>query len=188
MMIVTEILGSPRKGSNSAKLADAVVEALPGDNKQVKRFSLGSLDFSGCKACFSCKNEAEACVIKDDLAEVLSASINSDVVVAASPVYIGEVTSQMKTFIDRTYSWLKPGFVGSDHQSRVPDGKTLILIFTQGNPDRGAYSRIIDAYASYFGSHGFKIKTYLAEGLQDEDIAVAKPHLLKEAAALAEGL
>ena len=151
---------------------------------EVSTFVLNDLDIRGCQACFACKKGKEACVVKDDLAKVLEAASESDLVVAATPIFIGEVTSQMKIFIDRTYSWFKPDFVSSASPSRMGKGKTLILIVTQGDPDRGAYQRSVDFYAGYFSRHGFEVKTFLAAGLQNDDIALTRPELLREAAAL----
>jgi multimeric flavodoxin WrbA len=187
-MRVSVILGSPRRGSNSAKLAEAVVAALEEKKPEVSTFRLNDLKIRGCQACFACKTKAEACVIEDDLARVLAASSESDLVILASPIFIGEITAQMKIFVDRSYSWFKPDFVQNPSPSRVGKGKTLILIVTQGDPDKGAYKRNLDFYAGYFSNHGFAVKTFLAAGLQKEDIALEKPELLEAAKELAKAV
>jgi len=49
-----------------------------------------------------------ACVIKDDMAEVLEKMHWADVIVMASPVYFYSIDAQMKTVIDRTLAqWTK---------------------------------------------------------------------------------
>ena len=49
-----------------------------------------------------------ACVMKDDMAEVLQKMIDADVIVLASPVYFYSIDAQLKAVIDRTVArWLE---------------------------------------------------------------------------------
>ena len=185
---VAVILGSPSGRSSSSELAKAVVGSLSDRNPEVETFVLNDLSAKGCQACFSCKTVSEGCILNDDLTPVLNAALDADLTIVATPIYIGEVTSQLKVFIDRSFSWFKPDYLESSNPSRVGKGKTLILIVTQGDPDREVYSRNIEFYARYFGNHGFSVKTFLAEGLMPGDFAAERPRLLKEAAALAKGV
>jgi multimeric flavodoxin WrbA len=169
-------------------LADAVVAALAGRQPEVSRFVLNDLKIRGCQSCFSCKTRTEACVLNDDLVPVLGAVAAADLVVAATPVYIGEVSAQLKLFIDRSYSWYTPDFRTSPSPSRLAPGKTLVLVVTQGHPDPEAYRRNLDFYSGYFSSHGFKVRLLQGVGLQAEDVAEARPDLMEAAAALASEL
>ena len=49
-----------------------------------------------------CLNGLKKCPQKDDMADILSKMISSDVIVMATPVYFYTMCGQMKTFIDRT--------------------------------------------------------------------------------------
>ncbi len=49
-------------------------------------------------------------MLKDDLAEVLDAIRDAEVLVMATPIYFAEISSQLKTFIDRTFSYLVPDY------------------------------------------------------------------------------
>jgi len=69
---------------------------------------------------------------KDDLEKVLDAVRRADVLVMASPIYYGEVASQIKAFIDRTYSFLASDYVTNPHPSRLSPGKKMVFILTQG--------------------------------------------------------
>ncbi|MDR1295785.1 MAG: flavodoxin family protein [Deltaproteobacteria bacterium] len=187
-MKVTLILGSPRPGSNSAKLAEAAVAALPDKNVEVKKFNLNQLRFRGCQSCFSCKGKTETCVLKDDLALVMSTAADSDLVILTSPVYINEVAGQVKCFIDRTYSWFKPDFMSNAVPGRLKPGKKMLFIWTQGNPDKDCYKHNLTAHVNYFGSQGFKVTPFVACGLTPEDVGKSSPGYLKQIAEVAAAL
>ena len=44
-------------------------------------------------------------------------------------------TGRLTPVIDRTYSYLRPGYIGLSHPSRLPKRKQLVFILTQGHRD-----------------------------------------------------
>jgi multimeric flavodoxin WrbA len=56
---------------------------------------------NSCIACDICKATGE-CGIYDDMREIEEKLMESDGIIIGSPVYFGNVTSQLKMFIDRT--------------------------------------------------------------------------------------
>ena len=109
-MKVVCLFGSPKPKGNSAFLANRFCEAAKARGAEVETFSLNKLNYKGCQACMACKTKLDHCALKDDLTPVLEAVGKCDILVLASPVYYGEVTSQTKGFIDRTFSFLSPEF------------------------------------------------------------------------------
>ena len=106
----------------------------------VETFSLNELNYRGCQACMACKTKLDRCVLKDDLEPVLDAVRQTDVLVLASPVYFGEVTSQTKGFIDRTFSFLTPEFkTNPQNMSRLVGGKSLVFIQVQTAEDESIW-------------------------------------------------
>jgi multimeric flavodoxin WrbA len=186
-MNISVILGSPRLASNSEKLAKSAVAAVSGPTDSVEYFRLNDLRYRGCQGCLSCKLKTEFCIIKDDLTRVLSSSAMADLVIITSPIYIGEITGQLKGFIDRTYSWYKPDFIENAEPSRLKPGKKLIFIISQGNPDKESYRKNIDSYLGYFASHGFKLASFIAP-VGIDDVSATHPDLLKEISSLAQTL
>lgn len=49
-----------------------------------------------------------ACVQKDDMSEVEKLILNSDMIVFVSPIYYFGISAQLKTLIDRFYSFNTP--------------------------------------------------------------------------------
>lgn len=150
------LLGSPRKKSNSSTIAKRFADTAEKSGAEVKTYTLNDLKYRGCQACMACKKKLEKCALKDDLAEVLMALQESDVWVMASPVYYGEVSSQLKACIDRTYSFLKPDYVTNPDPVRLAAGKKLVFILAQGNPDEQLFSGIFPNYDYFMKWYGFK--------------------------------
>ena len=107
-MKIVCLLGSPREKGNSAIVANRFCATAERLGAGVQVFALNKLEYRGCQACMACKTKLDHCVLEDDLTEVLEAVRETDVLVLASPVYYGDLSSQMKGFIDRSYSYLAP--------------------------------------------------------------------------------
>lgn len=144
-MKIVALLGSPRPKSNSSAIANRFTETAAARGAEVRTFELNRLTYNGCQGCYACKKGFDRCVLKDDLTEVLAAVQEADLVVLASPVYYGDVTAQLKAYIDRNYSFLKPDYVTNPHPSRLAP-KKLLFILTQGNPDQTMFSDIYGRY------------------------------------------
>jgi multimeric flavodoxin WrbA len=166
------IVGSPRVSSDSSKIAEKAISAIGSSGNEVKRYVINDIKARGCQACYSCKGKTETCVIKDDLAQSLAACQEADYIIVTSPVYIGEITAQLKIWIDRTFAWYKPDFITSSNPSRLQPGKKLLFVLTQGNPDPATYqANIVDRYLSYFKTHGMKTEALVAVIPHDQELS-----------------
>jgi multimeric flavodoxin WrbA len=154
-MKIVCLLGSPRLKGNSAAMADKFCETVQGLGAEVTTFALNQLKYRGCQACMTCKTKLEKCVLEDDLAEVLDAIHDADVVVLATPIYFSEISSQLKAFIDRTYSYLVPDYPTNPYPCRLSPGKNLVFIEAQGHPDESLFADVFPRYDSIFKWYGF---------------------------------
>lgn len=178
-MKIVSVLGSPRPKGNSAALAERFCRTAQEMGARIQTFALNRLSLRGCQACMRCKTDLERCVFEDDLAKILEAVREADILVLASPVYIGDVPSQVKTLIDRTYSYFVPNHMDKVKPSRLPSGKTLVFIQTQGNTDESRFADIYPRYAYFFKRYGFK-ETHLimASGVKDPGDVEARADLM----------
>lgn len=151
-MKITCLLGSARAKGNSSTLAKRFTDRAQELGAEVQTFSLNKLDFKGCQGCLTCKTKTDKCVLKDDLAEVLEAVRETDVLVMASPVYWMDINAQLKTFIDRTFSFLVSDYLTADEKSRLDKGKKTVFILTQGWAGGQAES-VHDKYKAVFGTY-----------------------------------
>jgi multimeric flavodoxin WrbA len=53
-----------------------------------------------CNACLKC-GEEKRCIIKDDFQYIFDKMVSADGIIIGTPVYVGSVTSKVKSLIDR---------------------------------------------------------------------------------------
>lgn len=188
-MKVVSLLGSPRKKGNSTHLAEVIGSVLEDNGNSITAFHLNSLDAKGCQACGACKTTSENCIVKDDLAPVLEEVKEADVVIMATPVYWGDISAQLKTFIDRTYSYLTPGFMTEEIKHRLPKDKKLVFIQTQGAPQE-LYGEVFGRYNSFFEMLQYFDETHVLRGCELNEIGEAEKRddLFKSARDIAHNL
>lgn len=113
-MKVLGISGSPRKEGNTVYLMKLLLEKIEKEYES-EIIYLRDLDIEPCRECYSCV-ENNVCVIKDAMQTLYQKLKETDVLILASPVFMGGVTSRMRAFMERTWSLRKgklKGKVGS---------------------------------------------------------------------------
>jgi multimeric flavodoxin WrbA len=91
----------------------------------------------------------------------------TDVLVLGSPVYMGQMSAQAKTFTDRLFAQITPRF--SPHFKEKNAGKKLVLVFTQGNPDAGKFQVYYDYTRQMFQMLEFDvIGLHVVSGMRNE--------------------
>lgn len=181
-MKVACLLGSPRSKGNTAFLAGKVLEPLEAAGAEIHRYELNRLSYRGCQGCGACKGKQDHCVLMDDLTEALERLVEADVWVLASPIYYGDVTGQFKSAIDRTYSFLKPGFTELAEPVRFPPGKRGVLITAQGAPDENMFVDVIPRYKQFLEWFGFeKVLSVRAIGAAETGACESDEALVAEA-------
>ncbi len=156
MTNIMSVLGSPRLDGNCAALAKEFCDTAQNLGAQVETHVLNKLKFRWCHACMVCKTKLDRCTIDDDLSDILASIYDTDILVLATPVYLAEVSAQTKTFIDRCFSLLVPGFQSSPKPSRLPPGKTLVFIQAQGQANEKYFDDIYPRYQFIFSLYGFE--------------------------------
>jgi multimeric flavodoxin WrbA len=111
---VLAIIGSPRKG-RSYRLTQEIEKRLT-QNAGV-RFEyvfLGEVNLQTCRGCYVCQSRGEQyCPVKDDRGDLVQRLQEADGAVFVSPVYAGNVSGLMKSFMDRlAYAAHRPAFLG----------------------------------------------------------------------------
>lgn len=117
---VVAVNGSPHEGiGNTSQMIAMLRRNLTEAGFEVDEVFLSRHKIQYCTGCGMCLDKG-ACWIKDDYKALAARVLAADAVILASPVYVFNVTAQMKTFLDRSLgfghrpreSW-KPGLAVS---------------------------------------------------------------------------
>jgi multimeric flavodoxin WrbA len=188
-MKIVALLGSPRPNGNSATIAKRFCDTAQKLGAEVRTFVLNKLNFRGCQGCMMCKTKLDKCVLQDDLSEVLHSVSGADVLVMASPVYYGDVSSQLKAFIDRTFCYLVPDYTTNPNPCRLPPGKILVFVLAQGNPDEDRFADIFLRYDYFFKWYGFSESHVIrACGVRESGEVADRSEVMESAEGLARKL
>ena len=131
--------GGPRKNFNTAQMLQIFAEGASAVSEQieVKTVRLYGMDYKGCMSCMACKIKGKAsnvCKYKDALTPILEEIAHSDGLVMGSPIYFGDITGQMRTFLERlAFPWLSY----NDYSMTAPKRMPVVLMETMnGTPER----------------------------------------------------
>ena len=102
-MKVLAINGSPRENGNTSISIQHVLDKISAEGIQTEKIDLGKKDFRGCIACFKCfeTKDSKCALGKDGIDDITAAMKSADAIILGSPVYFSDVTSNMKSVIDR---------------------------------------------------------------------------------------
>lgn len=101
-MKIVAICGSPRgKRSQTRMLTERLLGAAESDGAATELLDLSRSRVEFCRACETCHQRA-GCAVRDDVPAILQKMLEADAVVFASPVYLSQVTAQLKAVLDRT--------------------------------------------------------------------------------------
>lgn len=102
------ISGSYRDNGATSLLVSSFKKGLLDANKSlcIKEVILKNTNVNYCKGCMMCLKDNSPmvgkCIISDDMHDILIDCIQADIIVLASPIYEGYITSIMKKFHERT--------------------------------------------------------------------------------------
>ena len=110
-LTILGISGSPRKANTDLLLEEALKSAATVAGIVTEKIYLRGADIRFCIGCFKCFDENPndyACQVhRDSMDEIYPKLKGCQGLILATPVYFGQVTGQMKTFMDRTEALLR---------------------------------------------------------------------------------
>jgi multimeric flavodoxin WrbA len=146
-MKVLGILGSPRPDGNTATLLHQVLEGAAAQGATTTTIVTNNLTIRGCINCDVCKKTGQ-CVLKDDMQEIYGKINESDVIIFASPNYMGGIAGNLKPVIDRLYAYISVTEAG-ELRTTIKTPKKVALLITQNAPEE--YTHYIEAFTPLRG-------------------------------------
>lgn len=142
-MKILAICGSPRgKKSQTKVLAGEVLKAAQAQGADVEMVDLSEARIEFCRACEAC-HQKPGCVLHDDANTILAKMVKADGLVLASPIYLNQVTAQLKAVLDRSSHFV--------HCMRLI-GKYLAVVTTSGGGGGAPVQAYLKHYANTVGA------------------------------------
>ncbi|MDD1684842.1 MAG: flavodoxin family protein [Methanoregula sp.] len=191
-MKILAIHGSPRTvRSTTRRLVQHVLEGAAEAGAETEMIDLCDLLITPCTACEACSLNG-TCVNDDDVPLLVDRMKEADGIVFASPVYIDNVSGQMKVFFDRLadaiHYQLLAGKYGCSVASTHTSGGTEVVVYQNHvlnylgvvsvggiSVATGAGAEAVDARGDEARTLGRKLAGAIANGftdpVQEEEIA-----------------
>ncbi len=179
-MKVLVLHGSARKGGDTDTLANHFLAGMAEVGRhEVHHFYAIDMDIAHCRgaACMACggDNGAAGCIVQDDMQSVYPVLREADVVVLATPMFWGYMTSQLKTLFDRLEAVVSAEYFGR---------KDFVLLIGY----RHYYGSMVEwltRITRAFGSRCHSIACQTYDPGTDRDVPITEtPERLEEAFAL----
>jgi multimeric flavodoxin WrbA len=138
-MKIVAFNGSPRKEWNTATMLKKALEGAASQGAETELIHLYDLKYKGCISCFACKKKDGVsygkCAVEDVLKPIFEKVETADAVIFGSPVYLGTITGEMQSFMERL---VFPYIVYSDPPASLfPKIIHTGFIYTMGVTEEG---------------------------------------------------
>lgn len=181
--IMTLLLGSPRTGGNTEKMADALARGAEAKGWETRKVRLAAMDLQGCSDCRKCWSSGKPCVKNDDMDKVYADIEAAATLAFVSPVYFYSWTTQIKPVWDRLLPYISPD------SPRSVKGKKAVLLSAAGDSENEAFEGITASFRRISAFLGFDIAGEVyAPGVYGKEDIETKAEILEQAEALGANL
>ena len=152
-MKILAINGSPRTvRSTTRRLAGFVLDGAANAGAETEMIDLCDLNVTPCTACEACSLNG-TCVNDDDVPSLIDRMKEADGIVFASPVYIDNVSGQMKVFFDRLADAIHYQVLAGKY------GCSVATTHTSGGNEVVAYQNHVLNYLGVIAVGGLSVAT-----------------------------
>lgn len=172
------ILGSPKAQGNTAKVCSKIIQALEEYKVNVKQYCLGDTTIKCCIGCKSCYKNGKCAHKRDDAQIIVEGIFKSNLVIMASPSYWGDVTGQMKAFIDRC----TPHCNTNPARLPTPDGIKGVAVAVRAGQNKKENENLIHTFEHFLGHLNIPLVSgFTVEGIDTAQDLEKRPEVLKMA-------
>lgn len=152
-MKILAIHGSPRTlRSTTRQLAQIVLDGAAEAGAETEMIDLCDLRIMPCTACEGCSFNG-ICVYDDDVPALVARMKEADGIIFASPVYIDNVSGQMKVFFDRLADAIHYQLLAGKY------GCSVASTHTSGGDEIVAYQNHVLNYLAVISMGGISVAT-----------------------------
>jgi multimeric flavodoxin WrbA len=152
-MKILAINGSPRTiRSTTRKLTGYVLEGAAETGAETEMIDLCDLRVTPCTACEGCSLSG-ICVFEDDIPAIVARMKEADGIIFASPVYIDNISGQLKVFFDRLADGIHYQLLAGKY------GCSVATTHISGGDDVVAYQNHVLNYLGVISVGGLSVAT-----------------------------
>jgi len=179
-MKVLGIVCSPRKGGNTARLVESVLDGARMRGAETEIFHLGDLRLNPCRVCNDCESSGR-CSQEDDMQRIYRAIDSANFMVLGTPIYHDHVSAQAKALTDRLYAY--------EWKDSFPRDMRAVVVVTYEWDNPTGYDKVVEWIEETLKRY-YRVETVkVLKACNTSKIPVAqRPELLREARAIGEGL
>lgn len=175
------ITGSPRKGGNSNRMAEALINGAKAAGHTAVKYEAAFSKISGCRACDTCWSKGVPCTFNDDFNDKFVPLLErADALVFSMPLYFYGFPSSVQAVLEKLYSLL-----GENSPVKMKISESALLMCAgEQNPD--VFGGAVATYKEICnGLHWNNRGIILAPGVLEKN-AIAKTDYLTQAEALGQ--
>ncbi len=178
------IVGSPRENGCTAHVVKSIAQGMIDTGIEVKTYFLGNMKISYCQGCMSC-HKTRKCTQDDDVDLIMNDLMESDIILIASPSYWGDITGQLKVFIDRS----TPYGNTCDGGTSIPCGKVGIAVAVRAGQREIENQHIVDTINHYYSHLEIKpIESFTIQSIMDVEDFAGREEEMKRAYLIGSGI
>jgi multimeric flavodoxin WrbA len=175
--------GSPHKIGNTMALVNEVEKTMENKEVEMKSHNLNTMQIRGCQGCYGCRT-TDKCIIKDDMQQIYQDIDDADGIIFATPVFMWQMSAQLKLVIDRLLPYLK-----EDYSSYLSPNKKVLFAVTYGGGILSQYQEYFDLTCKSLVFLGFgEYKILITGGLSEPKELLERSEVLTEIKELGEWL
>lgn len=157
-MDILSVNGSPRGSEgNTEQIVQSFLTGAAEAGADTETIYLVDKHIHFCKGCFTCwKTTPGVCIHDDDIPTILDRVRDADIVVYATPLYVGTVSGHMKVFMDRHLPLLDPhmarrgaAYLHPPRYSKPGEPRRMVLISNSGYPEHRHFSGLVETFRQF---------------------------------------
>ena len=161
-MFVTAFNGSPKKNSNTMQITNSFLSGMTMSSEhEIVVNNVRDKDIQFCEGCMKCWITGSGkCVINDDMNEILSQLIKSDVIIWSFPLYVHGIPAKLKAVLDRTIPLLKAEisirenvFYHEYLNDKMNNTKHIVICGCGFPPFEQNFASLETQFKTYFGAN-----------------------------------
>ena len=148
-------------GSNRIGNTNYILKMLNGKMENSELLLLKDKNIEYCRGCLAC-HKINHCIINDDINNIITKIINSDLIIFGIPNYFDNVSGLFKNFMDRLHPLYKSELIAN---------KKVIFIYVGGGAEEGTKKELhysVSGFIKYLKLN--LIKEYSFKALVHNDI------------------